>query len=72
MKRAMMPLKKTKDDSVMLNRKFELTSARKQGGMTTTEYAIAGALVGVAIILAFTDMGNAIAAVINFLAEAIN
>ncbi len=43
---------------------------RDQQGLTTTEYAIAGALVGAAIILAFTDLGAAIAAVIGYMAEA--
>lgn len=38
-------------------------------GLTTTEYAIAGALVGAAIVLAFTDLGQAIAAVISYMAS---
>ena len=34
-------------------------------GLTMVEYAIAGSLVGVACILAFTNLGNAITAAIN-------
>ncbi len=44
---------------------------RDDSGLTTTEYAIAGALVGAAIIISFTDMGKAIAAVISFIANAL-
>jgi pilus assembly protein Flp/PilA len=38
---------------------------QNEEGLTTVEYAIAGGLVGAAVILAFTSLGNAVGAVIN-------
>ncbi len=36
-----------------------------QTGLTTVEYAIAGGLVGAAVIVAFTDLGTAVGGVIT-------
>lgn len=36
-----------------------------EDGLTMVEYAIAGSLVGLACVLAFTNLGNAIAGAIN-------
>lgn len=36
-------------------------------GLTTVEYAIAGGLVGAAVILAFTDLGAAVGGVIEYI-----
>ncbi len=40
---------------------------RDEEGLTTVEYAIAGGLVGAAVILAFTDLGEQVGQVINFI-----
>jgi pilus assembly protein Flp/PilA len=37
---------------------------REEEGLTTVEYAIAGGLVGAAVILAFTDLGAAVGGVV--------
>ncbi len=42
-----------------------LAFLREEEGLTTVEYAIGGGLVGLAIITAFTDLGSAIARVVN-------
>ncbi len=38
---------------------------RAEHGLTTVEYAIAGGLVGLAVVLAFTNLGTAVGGVIN-------
>lgn len=38
---------------------------REEDGLTMVEYAIAGSLVGLACVLAFTNLGNAIGAAID-------
>ena len=38
---------------------------REEDGLTTVEYAIAGGLVGAAVILAFTALGGSVGGVIN-------
>lgn len=38
---------------------------KEEEGLTTVEYAIAGGLVGAAVILAFTDLGSAVGRIIN-------
>ena len=38
---------------------------KEEEGLTTVEYAIAGALVGLAVIGAFTNLGNAVTATIE-------
>ena len=45
---------------------------RSQRGLTTVEYAIAGALVGVAVIAAFLALGPAVANVINNIVTALS
>ena len=41
------------------------TFLREEEGLTTVEYAIAGSLVGAAVIVAFTNLGTAVGDVIN-------
>lgn len=41
-------------------------------GLTTVEYAIAGSLVGLAVVTAFTDLGTAVGNAINSLESAID
>ncbi len=48
-----------------------VVAKRKEAGLTTTEYAIAGALVSLAIVLAFSDLGTAIGKSLLELAKAI-
>ena len=40
---------------------------KEEEGLTTDEYAIAGGLVGAAVILAFTDLGQAVGGVIEYI-----
>jgi len=40
---------------------------KEQEGLTTVEYAIAGGLVGAAVVLAFVDLGDAVNGVITFI-----
>jgi pilus assembly protein Flp/PilA len=40
---------------------------REEEGLTTVEYAIAGGLVGAAVVLAFVDLGDAVESVITFI-----
>ena len=44
---------------------------RDEEGLTTVEYAIAGALVGLAVVVAFTDLGIAVGTVIGDLEDAV-
>ena len=44
---------------------------REEDGLTTVEYAIAGALVGAAVILAFTALGTQVGVVIRGLVTAL-
>lgn len=44
----------------------------EQEGLTTVEYAIAGGLVGAAVVLAFVDLGTAVENVITFITGEIN
>jgi pilus assembly protein Flp/PilA len=39
----------------------------EEDGLTTVEYAIAGGLVGAAVIVAFTDLGTAVEGVITYI-----
>jgi pilus assembly protein Flp/PilA len=39
--------------------------ARKEEGLTTVEYAIAGTLVALAVVVAFTALGSAVGSRIN-------
>jgi pilus assembly protein Flp/PilA len=45
---------------------------KSEEGLTTVEYAIAGALVGLAVVLAFTNLGVAVNGVITRLVTAVN
>ena len=45
---------------------------RDEEGLTTVEYAIAGALVGAAVIAAFTDLGSAVGDVISGIVDDID
>ena len=38
---------------------------RDEEGLTTVEYAIAGTLIGLAVVTAFTQLGNSVGAAIN-------
>ena len=44
---------------------------RDERGFTTVEYAVAGALVAAALVLAFTNLGTAVGQVINNMKTAI-
>ena len=44
---------------------------KEEDGLTTVEYAIAGGLVGAAVVIAFTDLGVAVGNVITGLTGAI-
>lgn len=44
---------------------------RDEEGLTTVEYAVAGALVAAAVVLAFTALGTSVGTVINNLITAI-
>jgi pilus assembly protein Flp/PilA len=48
------------------------TFLREEEGLTTVEYAIAGSLVGAAVVLAFTALGTAVGDVIETLTDAID
>ena len=41
---------------------------REEEGLTTVEYAVAGALITVAVVAAFTDLGKAVAETIGYIA----
>lgn len=45
---------------------------KEQEGLTTVEYAIAGGLVGAAVVLAFVDLGEAVNGVITFITGELN
>ena len=45
---------------------------REEEGLTTVEYAVAGALVAAAVVLAFTALGTRVGVVISNLCQAIN
>ena len=45
---------------------------RNDEGLTTVEYAIAGALVGLAVVTMFTNLGTAVGGVISNLISAVN
>lgn len=44
---------------------------RDEEGLTTVEYAIAGTLVGLAVVTAFTDLGTAVGNAIGGMEDAI-
>jgi pilus assembly protein Flp/PilA len=45
---------------------------REEEGLTTVEYAVAGALVTVAVVAAFTALGGAVGSTITTLTNAVN
>ena len=45
---------------------------RDEEGLTTVEYAIAGGLVGLAVVLAFTNLGKKVAQVIDAITGKLN
>ena len=45
---------------------------KEEKGLTTVEYAIAGSLVGAAVVIAFTDLGTAVEGVITDITTAIS
>ncbi|NCF64146.1 MAG: Flp family type IVb pilin [Gammaproteobacteria bacterium] len=45
---------------------------REEEGLTTVEYAIAGGLVGAAVVAAFVDLGDAVEGVIVFITGELN
>ena len=45
---------------------------KDEEGLTTVEYAIAGSLVGLAVVTAFTDLGSAVGAAIADLTAVIS
>ena len=48
-----------------------VTLWKDERGLTTVEYAVAGSLVALAVVLAFTGLGNQVGVVINALTTAI-
>ena len=48
-----------------------LRLAKKQRGLTTVEYAVAGALIALAVVAAFTALGGRVTAVINAITAAL-
>jgi len=53
-------------------RKHLLAFVRDEEGLTMVEYAVAGSLVAVACVTAFTNLGTAIAAKIDSIRTAMN
>lgn len=53
-------------------KKAILAFIREDDGLTTVEYAIAGSLVGAAVIAAFTDLGDVVCQVIDYIAGAVS
>ena len=43
-----------------------------EAGLTTVEYAVAGGLVAAAVVVAFTDLGDAVGGVITGLTDTLN
>ena len=53
-------------------KKFIVAFLRDEEGLTMVEYAIAGALVSIAAVTAFTNLGTAVATRISALVTAVN
>ena len=53
-------------------KKFIVAFLKDEEGLTMVEYAIAGALVSIAAVTAFTDLGAAVALRIGALVNAVN
>lgn len=52
-------------------KKLILSFVRDERGLTTVEYAVAGALITVAVVLAFTNLGAAVTTTINAITAAL-
>ena len=48
-----------------------LAFLRREEGLTTVEYAIAGGLVGAAVIVAFTNLGTQVGRIIGLIVNAL-
>lgn len=55
----------------MLNQLLTLATLRKQRGLTTVEYAVAGALIAAAVVAAFLLLGGNVGNVIQRIANAV-
>ena len=55
------------DSEVTTMKKLALAFLRDEAGLTTVEYAVAGAVITVAVVAAFTAMGGSIAGTISFI-----
>lgn len=55
----------------MLNQLLTIATLHKQRGLTTVEYAVAGALIAAAVIAAFILLGGNVGTVINRIATAV-
>ena len=55
-----------------LNEVEAVTAKKKQRGLTTVEYAVAGALIAAAVVVAFSELGNAVGNVINNITNVIS
>ncbi|MBV0933497.1 Flp family type IVb pilin [Marinobacterium weihaiense] len=55
----------------MMTRKI-MDFIKDEEGLTTVEYAIAGALVAAIVVAAFTDLGCEVAATVQYLADVIS
>ena len=61
-----------KDGGVSQMKMFMVAFLKDEEGLTMVEYAIAGALVSIAAVTAFTNLGTAIAAQISGLVTAVS
>jgi pilus assembly protein Flp/PilA len=59
-------------DEVVQMKKFIVAFLKDEEGLTMVEYAIAGALVSIAAVTAFTNLGTAVATRIGALVTAVN
>ena len=55
----------------MMNQLLAIATLRKQRGLTTVEYAVAGALIAVAVVAAFLALGGQVQTVINSIETAL-
>ncbi len=53
-------------------KKHVLAFLRDEDGLTVVEYAVAGGLISLVVVTAFTNLGNAVLLVINNLIAAIS
>jgi len=51
---------------------FILSFLRDEEGLTTVEYAVAGSLIALAVVTAFTDLGTAVGDAIDSITGVIN